>query len=253
MSVSSALAGSGRYLNFVAELGLIGLLLVGIAVTLIVVIVVITVAVGVGLGMEKHFDRKRQARLTAILKEAVTTLNEHGVEYFLDYGTLLGVVRDNQFLIEGDLDFDITVLNHHRVSCEAALSTNTKLQVFGKNRGMLRICLVGMSPIYVGDIRFAEVREGRILHDYGGSFAKDSIFPLQGIDLEGIGATIPRDPHPMLREYYGPDCMTKRRKCVTGWRRDPSKLTELRLIIGWTWRDILRIPRISKRRYGLRL
>lgn len=49
---------------------------------------------------------------TRIFKELVTILNSENVNYFADYGTLLGLVRDKG-LIKWDDDIDLSVLREH--------------------------------------------------------------------------------------------------------------------------------------------
>jgi len=46
--------------------------------------------------------------LIGIFKNTINTLDEHGVDYWLEYGTLLGLIRDNGF-IPGDTDIDIAL------------------------------------------------------------------------------------------------------------------------------------------------
>jgi phosphorylcholine metabolism protein LicD len=54
-----------------------------------------------------HWDNLRVSA-----KHIVETLNKHNIFYWLDYGTLLGVVRDGD-IIKGDNDIDISVQAAH--------------------------------------------------------------------------------------------------------------------------------------------
>jgi len=67
----------------------------------------------------KEFSIQKNAdESLKILKETINILNRHSIEYYLDFGTLLGAVRDNG-LIPWDNDIDISLFreeDYHKIN-----------------------------------------------------------------------------------------------------------------------------------------
>src|ERR1700682_4487304 len=64
-------------------------------------------------GVTPLLDARRQRLLRRCLLEICDVLNAHGVDYWCDYGTLLGYYRDHD-VIRGDYDLDICLLDDER-------------------------------------------------------------------------------------------------------------------------------------------
>ncbi len=56
------------------------------------------------------YNKKNIEKTIQLLDIVVTTLNKHNIKYYLDFGTLIGAMRDNA-LIPWDDDIDISLLN----------------------------------------------------------------------------------------------------------------------------------------------
>lgn len=56
-------------------------------------------------------DKQTYIFASNLLKELVETLNKYNFKYFLDFGTLLGIVRDGK-IIEWDSDIDISIYSN---------------------------------------------------------------------------------------------------------------------------------------------
>jgi phosphorylcholine metabolism protein LicD len=62
------------------------------------------------LGDRRFYIEENVEKSIEILKDVIEVLNRHKIEYYLDFGTLLGAVRDGK-LIPWDDDIDISLLN----------------------------------------------------------------------------------------------------------------------------------------------
>jgi hypothetical protein len=71
--------------------------------------------------MTPLLDRHRQRALRRILKDTAEVLQQHGVSYWADFGTLLGLVRDAD-IIAGDKDVDLCVLDGERARVMGAFA-----------------------------------------------------------------------------------------------------------------------------------
>lgn len=82
------------------------------AVAFLVVLLTCVVLVGgflaVGFAFEKRCQRKRQAAFVQCLRELAPVMDAARVTYFIDYGTLLGHVREKDVIL-GDEDIDFAV------------------------------------------------------------------------------------------------------------------------------------------------
>jgi hypothetical protein len=63
--------------------------------------------------MKKDINRYKFERINKMFKLIVPILNRHKVRYFADYGTLLGIVRDN-YILPWDYDVDFSILAKNR-------------------------------------------------------------------------------------------------------------------------------------------
>lgn len=82
--------------------------LIALLVLLGVGVVVVAGFLVIGYALEQPMQRHRRCKFERCLKTWTHNLNEQRVNYFVDYGTLLGHVRDGGVIL-GDEDIDISV------------------------------------------------------------------------------------------------------------------------------------------------
>lgn len=59
------------------------------------------------MGKTRGADRQNKDMAESLLRDVVEILGKHNISYWLDYGTLLGVIRENDF-IDSDIDMDVS-------------------------------------------------------------------------------------------------------------------------------------------------
>ncbi len=106
----------------------------------------------------------------AMLKDVTDAMDEHGVRYWLDFGTLLGIVRENRILPWDD-DMDISVFEEDRWKVEKIVLPTIKKKLY---RVYTRYFSQEDSVLNKGDIRAFRVRNSRFGFMRG--FVKIDIF-----------------------------------------------------------------------------
>jgi hypothetical protein len=161
-------------------------------------------------------DRFRRRELRRILKEVCDVLNAHGVDYWCDYGTLLGLIRDGD-LILGDKDADLCLLVDQKPRVMGAGPAFRYLgyrltDQGGDSRRLLRV-LDGRTPFYV-DI-YEYTRDGETLRSVLGVPLEDLparlVAARRPLSFLGTPIPVPADAVSHLVHRYGPDYATPRR------------------------------------------
>ncbi len=168
----------------------------------------------------------------------VAALEEAGVRPFLAYGTLLGAVRQGDF-IGHDSDADLGYVSEHDHPADAAIESfriQRRLARMGfeisRYSGLAFKVIVRESdgsPRGL-DVFGGFVREGTLylMGEVGHPFRRDWLEPRSGVTLAGREFPAPREPERLLEAMYGP-----------GWRvPDPAykfetPRTAQRRLSGW--------------------
>ena len=152
-------------------------------------------------------------------QRALSDLKEYaGVEAYLNYGALLGAVRNGK-MIGHDSDTDLCYLSAYTVPVDI-IRESYRVERAMKARGWNLLRMSG------GDIKLLlRLSDGRDCHiDVFGAFhingrfyqfgnrsgilARESIVPLTTMELEGYEFPVPRDPEAMMVFLYGPNWRT---------------------------------------------
>jgi SAM-dependent methyltransferase len=137
-----------------------------------------------------------------------------GVEAYLNYGALLGAVRDGA-MIAHDSDTDVCYLSRHTSPADIIIESYA-IQRTMKNLGWTLLRMSG------GDIKILlPLSDGRVCHidvfvafRVGGTFyqlgnrsgrlPESAILPVSTIELHGVEFPAPAEPEAMLEFVYGP-------------------------------------------------
>jgi len=160
-----------------------------------------------------HHNRRKHLRLIA-----VTTLklfNKYNIDYWIDFGTLLGVIRDNDIIYK-DNDVDIVIVdskdNHEKMKLVKRAIEKLGFKLVKETWSAYRVKKYGLfADIYINQKDYKE-------KVFIGSIGVNSNIPF---DLVGTPKTIvwrrynldvkvPEHIHSTLLWRYGPDYMTPR-------------------------------------------
>lgn len=148
--------------------------------------------------------------------QVLTDLSEHGgVDAFLNYGCLLGAVREGRMLGH-DCDTDVCYLSRHTDPVDVILESY-RLERTMTRRGWRTVrmsggdfkvvlTLVDGRTCYI-DV-FAAFTVGDTYYQLGnrsGHLPREAVTPTSTIVLHGVEMPAPRDPEAMLAFVYGPD------------------------------------------------
>lgn len=167
------------------------------------------------LGLTPWLDRFRREALRRILRDVAEVLNRHGIDYWADFGTLLGLVREGDVIL-GDKDVDLCVLDVERPRVMAAMADFAErgYRLTGEGGAARKIMRVfdRRTPFYVDLYPF--VREGGVVRspiDPREDAPASLVMDRATAEFLGVAVSIPRDPERLLEYRYGPSFKTPRR------------------------------------------
>jgi SAM-dependent methyltransferase len=160
-------------------------------------------------------DVKIRDEILAGTQRALRDLRETcGVEAYLNYGALLGAIRDRA-MIAHDSDTDVCYLSRHESPADIILESY-KIERTMRGLGWNLLRMSG------GDIKLLlPLSDGRVCHidifvafyvrgtfyqlgNRSGHVPREVILPVSEIELEGFTFPAPADPEAMLAFLYGP-------------------------------------------------
>ena len=160
-------------------------------------------------------DRAQTAPLLDSTEEVLSALLEAGVDAFPAYGTLLGAIREQDF-IGHDSDVDLGYVSRHKHPVDV-IRESYRLQRFLRERGY-SIDRYSAAAFKVevleadGAVRGLDVFGGYFLHgklylmgEIGTPFEEEWIFPLGTCTFAGRTLTAPARPEKLLEATYGPN------------------------------------------------
>lgn len=153
-----------------------------------------------------------QRTLTRMLIDIVTTFNDHGVYYWVDFGTLLGLYREGGVIL-GDNDVDICVIDNKQTHTLMTGPVTTRLRDLGytvtkETWSAYRVWMHGV----FADIYLTHYEQGTIKGATGPN--SDISSTLVGVPKKmhwkqgGIQVNVPENIEKVLIWRYGEDFMT---------------------------------------------
>jgi hypothetical protein len=173
------------------------------------------VVLGVLFGVTPLVDGRRQRLLRQCLLDMCDVLNTHGVDYWCDFGTLLGYYRDHD-VIRSDYDVDLCLMAAEKPKLIALVAAF-------KARGYTLTDSNGTTKLV---IRIKNDRTGYYADTYiyrpDGAMARSTFRSVEDVplalvedrvDVPFLGGTIrvPRDVELLLLHRYGPGYRVPRR------------------------------------------
>ena len=148
--------------------------------------------------------------LVELLSFIVDFFDKHNVTYFLDYGTLLGCARDNNF-IKWDTDIDLSVIeNDNLYEALNKLQQNKKgYDLVKDSNNLYRLNYSTKNKLHV-DIGIRRKNENYYYDKYGSKYYinVNDLFPLKTSIFENISVKIPRNYIKYLDNAYGKDSIS---------------------------------------------
>ena len=179
-------------------------------------ITILGAAVAVILALTPVIDAHRRRALRRAVPEVCRILNAAGIDYWCDYGTLLGYYREGD-IIRGDKDVDLSALitEKPKIMALANAFASRGYSLTDRGGGSRKILRIhDVRTRYHVDIYTYEP-DGDMLRSILASATEDVPARLVAtrVDVEYLGATlrVPENVPAFLTHRYGPDFMRPRR------------------------------------------
>ena len=159
-------------------------------------------------------------------------LEKNKIPYYLMCGTLLGAVRENNFLASDDKDTDIAVDDAYYWQVRDILNQEiTEHSIIYYNYIWRKeICIVSTNRMYKLDIFFMEKqddkyyiysykpspKDGKWNWEWRAEFSYDLFYPLQTVTFMDRVVSVPNEYEKVLELHYGLDWKTPHPDFVTG-------------------------------------
>ena len=151
--------------------------------------------------------------LIELLSYLVNVFDKNEIIYFLDYGTLLGCVRDKSF-IPWDTDIDISVIENNKLDeiMDFISKNNKNYKLVRESNNFYRLNFSEKNSLHV-DIMIRKKDKNNYYYDkyvkYNWIIHENDLFPLITTTFENIIVKIPQNSKKYLEDkVYGKDCIT---------------------------------------------
>lgn len=131
------------------------------------------------------------------LRDVVDALAEAKITYWLTFGTLLGIVRDGDF-IPYDFDIDIGCFKEQEVELLRIVSQIPGFEIIRITQSLISIIREG---VYIDFYLFSSQAENTL--NCCGYYILD--LKLRQIDFDDYQVTVPEGSNALLRQWYGDD------------------------------------------------
>lgn len=144
-------------------------------------------------------------------------LTENDVDYFANFGTLLGLIREGH-VIEHDTDIDIAILGCSRKKKELLISSFEENEFkFTYELKNLEFFSFQFNSIKI-DFTHYKHRKNLLVHDSQQLKISD-VYPIVIIEYSNINFKVPKNYKKILRTYYGPSWQIPNK----GFHYDPKR------------------------------
>lgn len=150
----------------------------------------------------------RQNTLRNMAKDTIEAFNNKNIQYWTDYGTLLGLVREGD-IIRHDTDCDFCLvpdkdMHNKMLSCMPELAKKNKDYILEYHPwGAYRLKL---GALHV-DIYITEIKDGKYV-DPTGNLPVEYVGTIQKMDWNDLPVNVPEKVHETLVWRYGENYMT---------------------------------------------
>ncbi len=134
-------------------------------------------------------------------KKAIEIFNKHDIQYYVGYGTLLGIIRENR-LLKSDDDIDIMVHSNDYDKAYKLLKSYGIPMIYGKNfsHGLVIHGRVEIYKYIIKDNMVIDLWAPNAKYEHSQHF--NDIYPLSKKEVLGIQVNIPRSPEKVLERIY---------------------------------------------------
>lgn len=180
--------------------------------TIIVFLLLVLVFVGLIICSKREWQKHTQKTLRVIAKDMIEEFNKQGVDYWVDYGTLLGIVREND-IIQHDNDVDVCMMdtpeNHPKVRAAMdALYKKNKGYIFTYEPwGAYRIKIKSLIWNRFADVYLTKQVDNKYV-DPTGAIPVEMVGKKQYIDWQGLKVPVPEHIEESLVWRYGDNWRT---------------------------------------------
>jgi phosphorylcholine metabolism protein LicD len=168
-------------------------------------------------------------------------LTENNVDYFVNFGTLLGLIREGH-VIKHDTDIDIAIINCHRKTIDSLIISFEKLNF--KFTYELREFEFFSFLFYSIKIDFTHYKHLKkfLVHDSLKLKTAD-VYPIKIIEFSHFKSNVPNKHKKILRSYYGPNWQIPNR----GFHYDSKRTFLFKMLYKYTFPSIQQYLRSLKK------
>lgn len=159
-----------------------------------------------------------KANLKKMFNSTIHLMNKNNIEYFLDFGSLLGCVRDKQ-IIPYDTDGDISILENSTSKFLQIIPILTEngydLVPMNKTKTFYKLYFSNINRLHI-DIHIRQLnKSGYYITQYSiknWGIHKNDLLPLKKSTFEGFHVTIPNKYWEYLENGYGKNCIKQQKR-----------------------------------------
>ena len=148
-------------------------------------------------------EKRTKKELILIYTTFMKFFDASGIDFVLFYGSLLGIIRDNEF-IDGDDDIDVLVFRKDYQKLIDFIEKEDTENLIKKTEDEKDILQLYYGDIGPFDIYITDSSDRKLTINWEKDvYHINDIIPLKTIEIYGYHIQIPNYPEKILRKYYG--------------------------------------------------